>query len=145
MKRWILLGLASFFMVSCVQTEMRDSSGDPKFRHIVGQTFRIKRDLLVIGVTAEKNYARQLDYLVLVPEPGFSGPEVVTKGRLGSDAVIRVDRVLTAKSSLVSRVIYVVQRVDIEKPFEAEARVLVTGEVSDGNYGLDRSIYERTK
>ena len=128
--------------VSCGQVTMRDSSLEPSYTAIIGKKFRVKEDLWALGITTDKNYKKRLDYIVLVPGVGFSGPEVVSRDRLSKDSIIKIVRVLTAKSLISSKVVYIVEEVDSNKFKDAEIRVKLVGSSDDLNLGLDKLVYE---
>ncbi|OFW27667.1 MAG: hypothetical protein A3H27_19260 [Acidobacteria bacterium RIFCSPLOWO2_02_FULL_59_13] len=109
---------------------------------MIGKTFKTREDLWAIGVTADKNYQKRVDYIVLVPGVGFSGPEVVTKEQVRKGAVFRVVRVLKASSFVSSKVVYVVQNIGTDKFKGVAIRVEQTGGINDRNFGLDELIYE---
>lgn len=131
----------SVALISCGQVPLEDVSSDPEYKSLIGTTFRTKVDMLLIGVTADPNYKKQIDYFVLVPEPGFAGPEVVRKEKLAKGYSIRIAQVLQSKLFFVPRVIYVVE-MSGTKP-EAPVRVTQTGSAKDANAGLDVSTFER--
>lgn len=144
--RWrgtIVLGiLSALALSSCGQVPLEDVSSHAEYKGVVGARFTTKVDLLLIGVTADQNYKKQIDYVVLVPEPGISGPEVVRKEKLAKGSSVRVAQVLRSKLFFVPRVYYVVE-VAGAKMSEAPVRVKQTGSAQDGNAGLDASTFEK--
>lgn len=143
MRRVLIIILFCLLTLSCVQVEMQDSSNDPAYAHVIGKQFRIKEDLWATGITTDPNYQHRLDYIVLVPGVGFMGPEVLFREHFGNEAVIRIDRVLTAKGPLSSKVVYVVEEVNTDRFEDSEIRIRLVGSVDDNNLGLDPSIYGR--
>jgi hypothetical protein len=121
-----------------------DVSAAPEYANVIGKRFRTQQDLVAIGVTMDRNYKKQVDYITLVLPPGFSGPEVVTKERLQQGAVLEVMGVLKADSLLISRIDYVVRRRDVATASSAPITVRVVQD-SKHNFGLDRAIYEPTE
>src|SRR5262245_61321081 len=65
-----------------------DVSADTQYAPVLGQRFRTQGDLAAIGVTMDRNYRKQIDYIKLVRPPGFSGPEVVARGHLPKGSVL---------------------------------------------------------
>jgi len=135
--------ICSLASTSCSELAMEDVSSAHEYSAAVGRTFRTKEDVLAIGITTDKNYQKRVDYVVLVASPGFSGPEVVTREQLRKDSIIRVVRVLKAASFFSAKVVYVVELAGSDRFKGAEIRVTLTGTVTDSNFGLDKSIYEK--
>jgi hypothetical protein len=121
---------------------LEDVSAEAEYKQVIGAKFRSKQTLLLTGITGDQNYKKQIDYYVLVPEPGISGPEVVREEKLEKGASLRVTRVLQSKIFLLQRVRYVVELTEV-KGLSAPVRVKVTGSPEDSNRGLDPSIFER--
>lgn len=140
-RRIVALGLLSVALSSCGQIPLEDVSSHAEYKGVVGARFRTKVDLLLIGVTADQNYKKQIDYFVLVPEPGFSGPEVVRKEKLAKGSSFRIAQVLQSKLFFVPRVYYVVEVSGAKT--EAPVRIKQTGSAQDGNAGLDASTFEK--
>ena len=130
-------------MVACGEVTMNDSSLAPAYTSVIGKKFRIKEDLWALGITTDKNYKSNRDYIVLVPGVGFSGPEVVSRDRLKKGTIIKVVRVLEAKSLFSSKVVYVVEEIGSRKFDGVEMRITLTGSSDSPNFGLDSSVYEK--
>src|SRR3990172_6297063 len=96
-------------LASCGQMTMEDVGSTPEYSGVIGTMFWAKEDLWAIGVTTDKSYQKKVDYVVLVPGPGFSGPEVVSKEPVTRGFVFRVTGVLRAASFASSKVVYVVE------------------------------------
>ncbi len=98
----------------------------------------------LIGVTGDQNYKKKVDYFALVPSPGFSGPEVVSKESAPAGTVVKVVGVLRSRIPLIERLLYVVE-ISNGVTRSAPIRVHVTGSASDPNAGLDQTLFERIK
>ncbi len=131
----------SMAITSCGQVPLVDVSAHAEYKEVIGSKFGVKQDLQLIGVTADQNYKKQVDYIVLVSSPGFSGPEVVTMEHLSKGSLIQVVGVLQSTSILSPRVYYVVVIADA-KPRSAPIRIRQTGSVQDSNRGLDPTIFQ---
>jgi hypothetical protein len=70
--------------------QYEDLSAEPAYRELIGQDLRSTSDLLVHGVTLDRNYAKRVDLCSVTPAPGFSGPEVVTCQSLPAGATFRI-------------------------------------------------------
>ena len=130
-------------MVSCGQIARNDSSSELEFIATIGQEFRIREDMWALGITTDQNYKKQVDYIVLVPGVGFSGPEVVSRDRLEKNSIITIVRVLTAKVRFLASPVYVIEIAGSNQFGEVEIRIRLSGDSSDPNLGLDELIYER--
>jgi len=128
---------------SCVQLSFEDVSSDPKYTALIDKTLKTKIDLWAIGVTADQNYMKVVDYIVLVPGVGFSGPEVITRDRFNKGSTIKIIKVLTTSSIFFSRIIYVVEYIDSDKYKGTEIRVEMTGESDDSNFGLSKLVFKK--
>lgn len=123
---------------SCGQDDLKDFSSVPEFSRVIGKTFKTKEDLWAIGVTADDNYKKRVDYIVLYPFPGASGPEVVSKEIYKQGSIIRVVKVLKGKN-----VVYIVEDLSDGKFQGITVRTEVSGNVDDPNFGLSEAIYQR--
>lgn len=125
---------------ACVPVSMEEVSSDPEYAGAVGKQIRTKEDLWVLGITSDKNYAKRIDYMVLVPGVGFSGPEVVERDRLGRGTNLRITKVLKSESSFSPRILYVVEEIDSPRFSAYELRVALTQDIHT-NIGLDSNIF----
>jgi hypothetical protein len=125
------------------QVPMDDVTSAAEYKGVVGKRFRSQQELLAIGVTTDRNYKKQVDYVVLTAPPGFSGPEVVTTDKVAKGTEVRVIRVLKSSVPLISRVDYVVAIAADQKLKDTSVRVRQTGAVNDRNLGLDEVLYAR--
>lgn len=125
---------------SCVGVEMEDVSGDPKYSKIIGKRFKLKKDLWATGITLDPNYGKKIDYYVLVPGVGFTGPEVVHRFLLKSGTIIEIVGVYKTTSTLSKRIIYLVKEIGTNQIEGKEIRIKAKGH--SNNYGLDEDIYE---
>jgi len=69
----LLLGLFLIFtsLIFSRQMEMKDVSSAPKFSEAVGKKFRLKEDLLALGISSGTSVHTQSDYILLVRKPGM--------------------------------------------------------------------------
>ena len=131
------------------QVPMQEVGATPESSHLVGQTFRTRDDLRVFGITADRHYAPQIDYYVLVGRPGFDGPEIITRQRLPKGTVIKVVGVRESKAPLLiltdgrpRRTRYVVQATAGAELVGPPMRLDPKGDVSDPNFGVDDSLFD---
>lgn len=128
--------------VACLQVEMRDVTSDPKYSAFVGKHLRLKQEVWATAISTDANYAPEVDYVVLVPGVGFTGPEVVSRTKLEIGAEFRVVRILRSTRLIPSRIAYVVEPVGQSSSDHHEMRVAVTGDVEGTNLGLDANVFE---
>lgn len=117
-----------------------DVSDQTQYATVIGKQFRTQSNLLAIGYTVDRNYKKQIDYITLVKPPGFSGPEVVARGRLPKGSILEVIAVLKADSILVNRIKYVVKLIDAVQPLNGKM-VLSVNEKSSSNFGLPEAEF----
>ena len=132
--------LCCLFLSSCFEVEMHDSTSDPIYSSIIGKKFKLKEDLLALGVSSDNKLPA--DYVVLVAGVGFSGPEVVSRMNLPKGCVFQLDKVLTAKSIMSSKVAYVFKEIGSNHLKGKEIRATLTSKSDDANYGLDANSFE---
>lgn len=97
---------------------------------------------MAIGVSLDRDQKKQVDYILLFPKPGFTGPEVVRTEELGKGTILRVVGVSRARFLIFSEVRYVVELIG-NKSFDAPIHIRITGSVDDSNCGLDQALYEK--
>ena len=143
------VGLMSCVPMSCTPTPMEDVSSRPEYASVIGKTFKTTQDLMAIGVTLDEHYKKQVDWIVLYPKPGFAGRGVVTTEELSKGSTIRVVRALAWRGipfDFGSRGHYVVELMGDKKlKVNAPIHVKRSGSVDDGNFGLDKAIYEKVE
>ena len=127
-------------LASCGPISFIDVSSNPEYSGVIGKQFRSKEELWAFGITSDKNYAKKVDYILLI-EVGISGPEVITRERLNRGFIFKVVRILRARSPLLSRMRYIVEAVDSNKFKDNTVEIRLTGDIHDRNYGLDESVY----
>jgi len=113
---------------------------DPEYSFAIGKRFQLKKDLLVLGVSSDNQ--PPADYFRLVPEPGFAGPEVVSRDNLDSGTVLQIKKVLTGYQIYTIRVQYVVEAMNTDYFSNKQLRVAVAGEMDDSTFGLDSNYYQ---
>lgn len=132
----------SLALSSCV-LPTEDISSNPEYANIIGKKIRNKTELWGIGVTADQNYRKQIDYIMLVPGVGFAGPEVIIRDKVKVGSVFGITGVLETKSIINSTKYYLVKEVGTNAYKNIPIRIMITGVVNDDNYGLDKLVYEK--
>ena len=141
-KGTILLSLICAVLAACLQVEMRDVTSDPKYSTLVGERLRLRQEAWATAISTDANYAPKVDYVVLVPGPGFTGPEVVSRTKIEIGAEFRILRILRSTRLAASRTAYVVEPVGQSSDDHREMRVAVTSDVEEPNLGLDVNVFE---
>ena len=70
-----------------------DVSTDPAYRTLVGQALEAPNELMIFGVSLDRNYARRIDKCVLTQRPGLDGPEVIVRGTVPAGTLFTVSGV----------------------------------------------------
>ena len=129
-----------FFLSSCSEIKMVDSSSDPAYSPVIGKKIKLKKELWALGISSSNK--PPADYVDLVPGVGYSGPEVVSRHTLKKDTVLQITKVLTSKSFMIKKVEYVVTEVYGSQFTGEEIRIALIGNKDDANLGLDSDSYE---
>lgn len=142
MNKKILILFLSILLSSCIQLSLEDVSNHPDYRRVLGKKFSLVEELWATGVTTDKNYKKQIDYIILVPGVGFFGPEVVIRDRLKKGTVIKIAKVLKSTSLFSNKIVYIVELPD-KKYSDFQVRIKVSGSIDAENYGLNSSIFSK--
>ena len=85
-----------FFSYCCGgQVKCRDVGHDEKYTHLIGQKYKSTKELLIYGITADRNYKKQIDYYIITEPPGIAGPEVLSEEHLALGTLIQIQKVLS--------------------------------------------------
>lgn len=140
MIRKYLYILLTIFLSACAQLSYEDVSSYPEYKPILGKKFEISEDMWAISVTADKNYKKITDYVVIVPGVGFSGPEVVRRDVLEKGTIFEVSKVWISKS-IISKKIVLIVKLDNEKYADSQVRVKIGSSIEGDNFGLNQRIF----
>jgi hypothetical protein len=118
-----------------VPSPLKDISTDSQYAPAIGKRFSASSRLLAISVTLDRNYANHVDYALLIPPPGFKGPEVLSIEELPEGTAFEVIGIMKSASILY--------KVEVVGRAHGIAPVVVrkTGAIEDGNYGLDKTAF----
>lgn len=123
------------------QVPMVDVGEAREYAHLVGKKFRTQQELRIFGITADRHYAKRVDYVMLVTPPGFGGREIVTRDVLPKGSVVQIVGVLRSTVPFLRRVEYVVRVKKDGRLGEVPMRVNLTGAIDDANVGLPEGIF----
>ena len=90
-NRAIQLAAAALLLCGCGATaKYQDVSSEPTYQPLIGRQLRATSELLLHGVTLDRNYAKHVDLCSVTPRPGIGGPEIVWSRKLPSGTIFRV-------------------------------------------------------
>jgi hypothetical protein len=141
-KRFLPLLLLIGALSGCMEVKLTDVSNKPKNKHLIGTQYRIIGNLDAYGI--RKHSRAPVDYITLVPPPGFDGYEVDFCVRLEHGSVITVAKVMKTNRWLDGRDAFIVTIEGTEMPVDAEIRLeLNRGNEGDGRLQLNPAIYRK--
>ena len=83
----------SLILVGCKAT-YQDISEDVEVAHYVGEKYELLSDMDFSGVNAPPGYSDEINYYVISSrDPGWSGPEVITRETLAKGTIITIRNV----------------------------------------------------
>ena len=89
MRRGLPCAVGLFVLSSCTAS-YEDVSHSPAFAARRGEACALSSDVVAHGIRRELSAAKQTDYVVISPSPGFDGPEVTFREALGSGIVLTI-------------------------------------------------------
>lgn len=91
--RIIIVFLAAFLLASC-KAKYKDISGEAEFTKHIGERYVTKSDMDFSGVNAPPGYSDEIHFYVISSrDPGWSGPEVVTRVTFNKGSVVTITKV----------------------------------------------------
>ena len=107
MRNTIILVLAFSFLILFYslfycQAKFKDVSQGEKYAHLIDQRYITVKELLLNGITTDRNYKEQIDYYDLNEPPGIGGPEVISEGHLMPSTLIQIKKVIECTNCLPS-------------------------------------------
>ena len=115
----------------CQVGTFEDASNHPDLTSLRGSTYRLSDKLVAIGVTLDQNYQGGVDMIYLVPDPGFSGPEVKAREYINAGATVKVDGALVLRGMLPGEKLFFVLS-GIQCSFCDQAKVVVRASSVNG-------------
>lgn len=80
-------------LFGCDFIEYDDISSEEQSAPFINTKYKSQKELLVYGITLDRNYKQVIDYYTIMEPPGIGGPEVVSKDILPKDTVVKILRV----------------------------------------------------
>jgi hypothetical protein len=139
---FVTILLSCLLLLGCSPKDPIDISDDPEFASVIGLQFKSLEDLLAIGYTNDANYKPILDFVSIVPKPGFSGPEVIFRDNLPQGQVLEVVGVLSSDNFLPRELFYKVKILGSTQYENASVIIDVNEESMSINRGLDAKLFQ---
>jgi hypothetical protein len=128
------IGAVIFVLIAGCVGKFEDVTSRPQFSTTIGSSFETRSDLLAIGVSMEQNYGSTVDIVYLVPEPGFGGPEVLTREKITLGSKVTVTGALALKGRVLpsEKIYFVLSGVDCDACKKAKVIVRAADDVNGG-------------
>lgn len=89
----IVVVACTLLLIAC-RAKYESISNDPEFSKYVGLKYKLKSDMDYSGVDLPPGYSNEIGiYVISSRDPGWDGPEVVTRDTLPTGSVITVNEV----------------------------------------------------
>lgn len=140
-KLFIPLMLALFGMLSaCSQVTLIDVSEVPEYKPIIGAQYEIVGDVFGYGI---RDYsAAPVEYISLVPPPGFMGSQVGFKIPLKYGSKIKILKVMSANYWFECHEVFIVTMTGTSMPADLPIRLEMIGaNKGDSCLQLNPSLY----
>ena len=74
-----------------------------KYKSLIGKSYSLNQNFVIVGIASDLN-SRELSYYTIYPSSsvGFTGPEVVYRGKLLNNSKFKITNVLKSKWPLVA-------------------------------------------
>lgn len=95
--KYIMIFLSVFF-TGCSMAKYTDVSHEEKFKMVINKDYVTLKELMIHGVTLDRNYKKNIDIYSITEMAGFSGPEVVSKNILSKGTIFKIIRVVRCTS-----------------------------------------------
>lgn len=98
MRRAYAVILAMFITACSIPaSQYEDVSHEQRFAKLLGAVRTTKSDMLVLGIDSLPS-KKEVQYFVLVPYPGFEGPEVLSRSVLPKGTAVKIIGVESCKN-----------------------------------------------
>ena len=103
---YALILLALLALASCTPTKYVDISDDVRFSAFIGKNISTKIETEALGVTFGSRRDQKIDYVYIVPEPNFSGPEVLSRTNVAAGSMFKITGVYGSNSIVFTNRFY---------------------------------------
>lgn len=121
MRVRIIALMAMLLLAGCYMVSYEDVSRDPKYASHVGVEYRTTADMTVYRVSMDQNYGPSPSVYMIVPPPGFDGPEVISTARFPEGSTVKILTIQRCTDCFL----------DIEPRVHATVRVTSTTQFDD--------------
>ncbi|MEO3677894.1 hypothetical protein ABGI61_02580 [Rheinheimera sp. FR7-31] len=137
-----LLLLSLLTLASCTPTKYVDISDDIRFSAFIGKNISTKIETEALGVTFGSIRDQKIDYVYIVPEPNFSGPEVLSRTNVAASSMFKITGIYGSNSIFFTNRFYF-KVVTNDKPNSSESFYLIEFNNSEleNNAGLDSRVF----
>ena len=141
--RLFLLTLLIGALSGCTDLEFTDVSNESSSRALIGTQYEVVGDVDAYGIKGRPN--GEVEYISLIPPPGFTGWERGFKVPLERGSIITVTKVMKTNRWLDGRDAFIVTVEGTKMPLDtAETRLeLNLGNEGDGHLKVNPTIYQR--
>ena len=102
METWAKTLMVVFLLTGCSE-KYEDASAEGDYSTLIGQQLETRVEMLMHGVTTDRDYKKEINYFSITPRPGFDGSEVIIRSVLPVGSRFRVERVEKCTNCWFSR------------------------------------------
>ncbi|WP_444932881.1 hypothetical protein [Microbulbifer sp. JTAC008] len=89
-----IIVVALALLLSACRAEYKDISSEPEYSQYIGKQYKLISDMDYSGVNLSRGYSDEIHvYIISSRDPGWSGPEVVTRETLPTGSVVIISKV----------------------------------------------------
>ncbi|WP_166838295.1 hypothetical protein [Rheinheimera pleomorphica] len=134
--------LSLLTLASCTPTKYVDISDYVRFSAFIGKNISTKIETEALGVTFGSIRDQKIDYVYIVPEPNFSGPEVLSRTNVAAGSMFKITGVYGSNSIFFTNRFYFKVVTD-DRPNSSESFYLIEFNDSElgNNAGLDSRVF----
>jgi hypothetical protein len=141
-KNLVFLFAFSGVLAACSEVTLTDVSDKAKYKDLVGERYEVVGVVDAYGI--RKHSKAEVEYITIVPRPGFKGPEVGFRTRVEPGSTITILKVVKTNRILDCGMAFIVTLQGTSLPEDRTTRI----ETNRGNEGdscieLNPSIYRK--
>ena len=136
----LLLFITLGALVAC-QVRFEDVSKYPEFRHVIGSRYEVVGAVNAYGIRPHSK--AEVEYITLIPPPGFDGSEIGFRVPINYGSKITVLKVLKSNRWPDPNITFVVKIEGTEMPIDSTIRIdLFRGNEGKGSLQLNPEVYQ---
>jgi len=97
----------------CGLSEYEDISREHEA--LIGARYKTTHDMLIYGITLDKNYKKTIDHYAIIEYPGIGGPEVLTENEIESGTLFEIEIINKCLNCLSDRIQIIVRFIENRK------------------------------